>query len=316
MENYEEIKAHIDEQEFDYFVGVPDSLMSVFFEEYNIQIAANEFIAYCMAIGAEMAGRKAAVFLQNSGFYYAIPALNGISQHYNIFPYLYITCPKGHSHIHNNNTIVSIANEVISPDRYSLIFDNKTLPALDFKIGAPKVISQSASMVKSSYGALKETIESFDDALIVTTAGYVNGWAEEQLSQKYPVVYLRGGMGGAVPIGIGLAQSTSKDVVVVTGDGAALMHLGVMPQLKDLNLKNLHVYVVVNGVYESTGSQVIPSIPLIDLPNVTYLEITENIPVVVKKGMTVYDYDELNRNILNFTNPILANITRVPETEY
>lgn len=306
MENYEEIRAHIECNQFDYFVGVPDSLLSVFFEEYNIQIASNEFIAYCMAIGAEMAGKKAAVFLQNSGFYYAIPALNGISKHYNIFPYLYITCPKGHSHIYNNNTIVPIANEVIDSSRYSLIYDNKTLPALDLKIGAPKVIDKAAPLIKSTYDSLKQEIKNFDEALIVTTAGYVNGWVEEQLSDRYPVVYLRGGMGGAIPIGIGLAQSTDKDVVVVTGDGAALMHLGVLPQLKDLNLKNLHVYVVVNGVYESTGSQTIPSLPLIDLPNVCYLEITENIPVAVKKGMTVYNYSELSRNILNFVNPTVT----------
>ncbi len=312
MEHYEEIKAHIDAQGFDYFVGVPDSLLSIFFDEYDIQIATNEFAAYCMAIAAEMAGKKAAVFLQNSGFYYAIPAINGISQHYKIFPYLYITCPKGHSHIYNNNSIEVVANAVIDPARYSLIYDNKTLPALDFKIEKPKTNAKPAQLLKGSYQSLKESILSFDEALIVTTAGYVNGWVEEQLSsQQYPVVYLRGGMGGAIPIGVGLAQNTSKDVIVVTGDGAALMHLGALAHLYDQNLTNIHVYVIVNGVYESTGSQALPSLPLIGIPNLHYVEITENIPVKVKKGMTVYNYEDLNRNILNFvknkqTEPTLA----------
>ena len=60
-------------------------------------------------------------------------------------------------------------------------------------------------------------------------------------------------MGIAPCIGLGIALNTKKNVVVLSGDGALLMHLGITHTIRDYNLKNLFVYVLDNGCHESVG---------------------------------------------------------------
>ena len=60
-------------------------------------------------------------------------------------------------------------------------------------------------------------------------------------------------MGHAPCIGLGIALNTNKNVVVLSGDAALLMHLGITHTIKDANLKNLFVYVLDNGCHESVG---------------------------------------------------------------
>lgn len=306
MKKFTELVKDVNERKFDYYVGVPDSLLSGLFEEFHIQIATNEFIAYCMAIGAQLAGRNPSVYIQNSGFFYTIPAINGICYHYKVFPFLYITKPHGHSHIGNNETVERILETVIDPQYYVTLSDTKSEP-VDFPevitpVCDPALITSVGSTRKATYADLIAEIRAFDEALIVSSAGYQNGLVEEQLGDKFPVCYLRGGMGGSIPVGIGLAQSTDKDIVVITGDGAVLMHYTALSTVKDLALENLHIYIVINGVLESTGGQVNPSLPIVDMPNVHYIVVNEEIPVRVKKGMTVYDYDALKKDILDYVS--------------
>ena len=64
---------------------------------------------------------------------------------------------------------------------------------------------------------------------------------------------MQGSMGLAPCIGLGMATSSDKDVVVLSGDGALLMHLGITHTIRDENLNNLYVYVLDNGCHESVG---------------------------------------------------------------
>lgn len=67
---------------------------------------------------------------------------------------------------------------------------------------------------------------------------------------------LWGAMGGAVPIGLGLALARPDvPVLVVTGDGEMLMGLGSLATVAAQAPGNLVIAVLDNGVYGETGNQ-------------------------------------------------------------
>jgi thiamine pyrophosphate-dependent acetolactate synthase large subunit-like protein len=68
--------------------------------------------------------------------------------------------------------------------------------------------------------------------------------------------YLWGGMGGAVPVGLGLAiAQPERSVVVVTGDGEMLMGLGSLASVGVQGPPNLTIVVLDNGHFGETGMQ-------------------------------------------------------------
>lgn len=74
-------------------------------------------------------------------------------------------------------------------------------------------------------------------------------------------LYLLHAMGEALAVGVGLAQARPElEVVVIDGDGNALMGLASWSLLP---LPNLRYYVLVNGLFETTGGQALPPLPAI-----------------------------------------------------
>jgi thiamine pyrophosphate-dependent acetolactate synthase large subunit-like protein len=68
--------------------------------------------------------------------------------------------------------------------------------------------------------------------------------------------YLWGGMGGAAPLGLGLALAQpSRSVVVITGDGEQLMGIGSLATIGAKQPANLTVVVLDNGHFGETGMQ-------------------------------------------------------------
>ncbi|MDD3984346.1 MAG: sulfopyruvate decarboxylase subunit beta [Methanobacterium sp.] len=67
--------------------------------------------------------------------------------------------------------------------------------------------------------------------------------------------YMLGSMGLASSIGLGLAMSTTRKVVVFDGDGSILMNLGSLVTIFNQNPENLILIVLDNECYGSTGSQ-------------------------------------------------------------
>ena len=64
---------------------------------------------------------------------------------------------------------------------------------------------------------------------------------------------MQGSMGLAPCIGLGMALNTNKPVVVISGDAALLMHLGITHTIRDEAPDNLFVYILDNGCHESVG---------------------------------------------------------------
>jgi sulfopyruvate decarboxylase subunit beta len=67
--------------------------------------------------------------------------------------------------------------------------------------------------------------------------------------------YMLGSMGLVSSIGLGISMLTSKDVVVIDGDGSLLTNLGALSTIAAAKPRNLTILAVDNGVHGSTGNQ-------------------------------------------------------------
>jgi len=92
-----------------------------------------------------------------------------------------------------------------------------------------------------------------EDAVYITNTGYISRAVYGEYPNNKNIFYMQGSMGLAPCIGLGMAVNTDKDVVVLSGDAALLMHLGILYTIADENLDNLFIYVLDNGCHESVG---------------------------------------------------------------
>lgn len=70
------------------------------------------------------------------------------------------------------------------------------------------------------------------------------------------VLTLGGAMGGAVPMGLGVALSASDErIAVVTGDGELLMNVGALATVATAAPENLSIVCIDNAAHGETGGQ-------------------------------------------------------------
>ncbi|MDA0376275.1 MAG: thiamine pyrophosphate-dependent enzyme [bacterium] len=103
--------------------------------------------------------------------------------------------------------------------------------------------------------AVQAVLDSLTNELLVVTTGYLSRDVFK-IKDRKENFYMCGSMGNAYPIGIGLAvNNPDKRIVVLSGDGAALMSLGSLALGNSLKLPSLQHFIVDNGKYASTGGQ-------------------------------------------------------------
>jgi phosphonopyruvate decarboxylase len=93
-----------------------------------------------------------------------------------------------------------------------------------------------------------------DEAAIVATTGKT-GRELFTLADRPQHLYQVGSMGCASSMGLGVALNSKRKVVVVDGDGAALMKLGTLATIGAYAPGNLVHLLLDNGVHDSTGGQ-------------------------------------------------------------
>ena len=84
------------------------------------------------------------------------------------------------------------------------------------------------------------------------------GWPSKELyavKHQPSNFYMLGSMGMATPIGLGIALSSKKEVVVIDGDGSLLMNPGTLATTAFASPANLTIVAIDNGAYGSTGNQ-------------------------------------------------------------
>jgi phosphonopyruvate decarboxylase len=102
---------------------------------------------------------------------------------------------------------------------------------------------------------LQRFLESVDDgAAVIATTGK-SGRELFTLADRPQHLYQVGSMGCATGMALGVALNTANSVIVLDGDGAALMKLGTLATVGAYGPGNLIHILLDNGVHDSTGGQ-------------------------------------------------------------
>jgi phosphonopyruvate decarboxylase len=121
---------------------------------------------------------------------------------------------------------------------------------------APKIVTRGMWETKRSrLDALECLLETLPpSAAVISTTGKTSRELFT-LADRPQHFYLVGAMGSAAAVGLGVARHTDRPVVVIDGDGAALMRLGTLATIgAQSDLRLVHV-LLDNQIHDSTGGQ-------------------------------------------------------------
>ena len=268
--------------------GVPCSYLAAplsrLTDEGRYVPAANEGAAVVIAAGAALAGTRGAVLAQNSGLGnmvnpltslllpYAIPALVFMSlrgwpdaradepQHavmggathrlLDVLGVPHWTLRAGMD-VADLGRLLDAAEQELSEGRCAFVLVEKG--ALEPALRVPAAGASPSALTRAE--AIAALTAGAAGAFVVSTTGYTS--RDLFASGDAPThFYMQGSMGHAAALGLGVALSAhDTPVVVLDGDGAALMHLGTMSTIGAAAPKGLVHVVLDNQRYESTGAQ-------------------------------------------------------------
>ncbi|MBK17854.1 MAG: phosphonopyruvate decarboxylase [Rhodospirillaceae bacterium] len=256
--------------------------------------AASEGEAVAIAAGAWLAGRGTVVMCQNSGLGNAVNPLTSLSHPFQIPTLLIVTwrggpgiedepqhqlmgpitpsmldvmqVPYGNFPSSDNEISGAIAEAVAkigsSNLPYAMIMQKgavrddgiETKPVEPPTQGIHSVLSISGDL-PGRVSAMERLLEFVpNNAALIATTGFT-GRELFTVSDRKQHLYQVGSMGCAAGMGLGVAVNSDKPVIVLDGDGAALMKLGTLGTVGAYAPKNLIHIVFDNGAYESTGGQ-------------------------------------------------------------
>jgi phosphonopyruvate decarboxylase len=256
--------------------------------------AASEGEAVAIAAGAWLAGRQTAVICQNSGLGNAVNPLTSLNDPFGI-PTLFITTWRGQPGLKDEpqhdlmgritgrlletmriphrafpseqpDCAPAIGEAVAAMERFqhpfAFIMAKGSVAdcALDQVPLAPRANREIADLSDGSgkvtrAGALEALLEQVpEDAAIIATTGKC-GRELFTLADRPQHLYMVGSMGGASGTALGVSLNTDRPVIVLDGDGAALMKLGAFATIGAYGRGNLVHVVLDNGVHDSTGGQ-------------------------------------------------------------
>ncbi|MHB8836758.1 MAG: sulfopyruvate decarboxylase subunit alpha [Candidatus Methylomirabilia bacterium] len=121
--------------------------------------------------------------------------------------------------------------------------------------------------VHTRFEILKQIARQLEGKLVVCNLG-IPSKELYALGHQPSHFYMLGSMGMAAPIGLGVALSSRREVVVVDGDGSLLMNPGTLAVCAAAAPKNLTILAIDNGVFGSTGSQPTHAATCVDLEQV------------------------------------------------
>ena len=117
-----------------------------------------------------------------------------------------------------------------------------------------RLSTQTKSPTISRYQAIESIISVIDDEIIVSNIG-VPSKELYHIKDRALNFYMLGSMGLASSIGLGLALTQNRHVVVIDGDGSLLMNPNILTQIAVHSPDNLTIAAINNATYGSTGDQ-------------------------------------------------------------
>ena len=131
-------------------------------------------------------------------------------------------------------------------------------PAIDQSATDQKNTAQPPSVqFPSRHDVLKQLVSStdVDETILIASTGF-SGRELYAISDRPNQLYMVGSMGCASSLGLGLAAvRPDKKIVVIDGDGAALMRMGNLATVGAYGGSNYYHLLLDNHVHESTGGQ-------------------------------------------------------------
>ena len=267
--------------------------------------AASEGEAVAIAAGAWLAGQDTVVMCQNSGLGNAVNPLTSLNHPFRI-PTLLICTWRGEpgrkdepQHALMGRITSDLLRTVAVPQGVFPRTEAEIGPALDAAFAAmregtpfalvmhegsvaPTVLDEPgraphppgrfederANGDRPARAAVLERLLAVipGDAAVVATTGKC-GRELFTLADREQHLYQVGSMGCATGMGLGVALHTPRRVVVLDGDGAALMKLGTLATVGAYRPAGLVHVLLDNGVHDSTGGQATSS-PGVDFPAV------------------------------------------------
>lgn len=257
--------------------------------------ATSEGEAIAITLGAALAGRKTVTMCQNSGFGNLVNPLTSLNYPFRIPTLLIVTWrgqpgikdepqheqmgrilhklldtleipwlpfPTNESEIagvmaqadasmeeHQRPFALVMAKDSIEPNRLSTSHvSNRVVPDLRENFLTKERLTRTEALE-----LILATLEG-DEAVIATTGK--TGRELFTVADRANHLYVVGGMGTASAIGFGVAHALSRQpVVVIDGDGAALMKMGSLATIGFYQPKNFLHIILDNEVHDSTGGQ-------------------------------------------------------------
>ncbi len=256
--------------------------------------AASEGEAVAIAAGAWLAGRRTVVICQNSGLGNAVNPLTSLNHPFRI-PTLMIVTWRGEpglkdepQHALMGPITPALLDTIRVPHRpfpetgnevearlaeaeetmeatglpFALIMRKGSvaeegLDAAPLPVRQPGVLHdlRAEEAPPTRMATLERMLATLpDSAAVIATTGKA-GRELFTLADRPQHLYQVGSMGCAGAMGLGTALAVGRPVVVVDGDGAALMKLGAFATIGAYAPRNLVHLVLDNGTYDSTGGQ-------------------------------------------------------------
>lgn len=122
------------------------------------------------------------------------------------------------------------------------------------RTGVVRRIAGGSLPSRESVLRVAEALAAAAGAAVVATTGKT-GRELFTIADRPNHIYQVGSMGCAAGMGLGIALNSTRPVVVLDGDGAALMKLGTLATIGAQHPPNLVHVVLDNGVHDSTGGQ-------------------------------------------------------------
>ena len=257
--------------------------------------AASEGEAVAIAAGAWLAGRRTVVMCQNSGLGNAVNPLTSLNHPFRIPTLFVTTWrgQPGVKDEPQHELMGEITHDLLrlmrlpvvedvpaesgalgpAFDRAVAAMEETGLPAawvlakgtvadtdLDQAVPVPPAPGRHVKLARggprpSREAALTRVLELVDARTAVVATTGKCGRELFTLADREQHLYQVGSMGGASGMALGVALNTDKPVLVLDGDGAALMKLGTLATIGAYAPKNLLHLVLDNGVHDSTGGQ-------------------------------------------------------------
>lgn len=286
---------YLQELKFDVFTGVPCSylknLINYAYSECTYVNAPNEGDAVAVASGAWLAGKNPVVLLQNSGLGNLISPLTSLNHIFKI-PFLgFVSLRGGADDEPQHELMGEITKDLLTVTKTPIAVLSKNLEEAKMQIMAARDFIDANKIPfffiveKGTFDEFKLSVDSHpkykkgsinyyeddhekisrNDALevisqnkgkagVIATTGKTGRELFEVEDSKQHF-YTVGSMGCASAIALGVAKFTKKPIIVIDGDGAALMRLGNLPMITNENPKNMLHILLDNEEHNSTGGQ-------------------------------------------------------------